>query len=62
MYMLPFRCRVTGQTGDAAIGSAMPPVWCEDDKTQCVQGPKQVKNIVDSISRYCLSYYLNSYR
>jgi len=43
MYMLPFRCRVTGQTGSAAVGTGVAPVWCEDDQTKCVKGPKQVK-------------------
>ncbi|KAF8161583.1 hypothetical protein B0H34DRAFT_841179 [Crassisporium funariophilum] len=42
MYMQPFKCRVTGNTGEAAVATAVPPVWCEDDQTKCVQGPKQM--------------------
>uniref|UniRef100_A0A8H7Y694 Uncharacterized protein n=1 Tax=Psilocybe cubensis TaxID=181762 RepID=A0A8H7Y694_PSICU len=42
MYMLPYRCRVTGHTGPAAVASAVPPVWCEDDQSKCVKGAKQM--------------------
>ncbi|KIM35038.1 hypothetical protein M413DRAFT_449921 [Hebeloma cylindrosporum] len=42
MYMFPYRCRVVGHTGDAAVAPGVPPVWCEDDKSKCVSGPKQM--------------------
>jgi len=43
MYMLGFRCRVVGSTGTAAVASAVPPVWCENNQTACVSGAKQVR-------------------
>lgn len=42
MYMTPFRCKVTGSTSTTPIGTARPPVWCEDDPSKCVTGPKQM--------------------
>ncbi|KAF8901889.1 hypothetical protein CPB84DRAFT_1708032 [Gymnopilus junonius] len=42
MYMLPYRCRVTRQPGDAAVAPGRPPVWCEDDQNKCVRGAKQM--------------------
>ncbi|KDR69809.1 hypothetical protein GALMADRAFT_145206 [Galerina marginata CBS 339.88] len=42
MYMLPYRCRVTGQTGASAVAPGKAPVWCEDDPTKCVGGAKQM--------------------
>ncbi|TFK64060.1 hypothetical protein BDN72DRAFT_288494 [Pluteus cervinus] len=42
MYMEGFRCKVTGDVGNAAVALAQPPVWCEDDQSKCVQGPKQM--------------------
>ena|SRR6266545_6624585 len=42
MYMQGFRCRVVGSTGDAALATAVPPVWCEDDEKKCIKGAKQV--------------------
>ncbi|KIJ93961.1 hypothetical protein K443DRAFT_134917 [Laccaria amethystina LaAM-08-1] len=29
-------------TGSSAVAPAVPPVWCEDDKSKCIQGPKQM--------------------
>jgi hypothetical protein len=46
MYMQGFRCRVTGKTGSSAVAPAVPPVWCEDDKSKCIQGPKQVRVVI----------------
>ncbi|CAA7260299.1 unnamed protein product [Cyclocybe aegerita] len=42
MYMLGYRCRVVGDTGDAAVAPGKPPVWCEDDPSRCVKGAKQM--------------------
>lgn len=42
MYMFPHKCIVTGATSTAQLAEAQVPVWCEDDQTRCVQGPKQM--------------------
>jgi len=42
MYMLPLRCKVTGLTGNAAVASATPAVWCEDNPSNCLTGAKQM--------------------
>ncbi|RDB14866.1 hypothetical protein Hypma_016410 [Hypsizygus marmoreus] len=42
MYMLPYRCKVTGTTGNAAVAPGIPPVWCEDDPSRCTKGPRQL--------------------
>ncbi|TEB28861.1 hypothetical protein FA13DRAFT_1735368 [Coprinellus micaceus] len=42
MYMQPFKCKVVGQTGSRALAPAVAPVWCEDDRSKCVTGPKQM--------------------
>ena len=42
MYHLGYKCKVTGATSTTPIGVGRPPVWCEDDQTKCVQGPKQM--------------------
>ncbi|KAF9524967.1 hypothetical protein CPB83DRAFT_860323 [Crepidotus variabilis] len=42
MYMLPYRCKVTGITGNATVAPGVPPVWCETDAKQCVVGAKQM--------------------
>ncbi|KAJ7612109.1 hypothetical protein FB45DRAFT_939883 [Roridomyces roridus] len=42
MYHLPYRCTVTGATSTKAIGTPQPPVWCQDDSSKCVKGPKQM--------------------
>ncbi|KAF8959239.1 hypothetical protein BDZ97DRAFT_1402066 [Flammula alnicola] len=42
MYMQPFRCKVTGKTGNAAVSPGTPPVWCEDNQSKCVAGAKQM--------------------
>ncbi|KIY46927.1 hypothetical protein FISHEDRAFT_46370 [Fistulina hepatica ATCC 64428] len=42
MYHQAFKCNVTGATGTVAVGTPQPPVWCEEDQSQCVQGPKQM--------------------
>ncbi|KAF5320701.1 hypothetical protein D9619_002173 [Psilocybe cf. subviscida] len=42
MYMQPFRCKVVGDTGNAAVRPGVPPVWCEDDPSKCIVGPKQM--------------------
>lgn len=42
MYHQAFKCKVTGATATAAVGTGKPAVWCEDDKSKCVSGPKQM--------------------
>ncbi|KAJ7584546.1 hypothetical protein C8J56DRAFT_863127 [Mycena floridula] len=42
IYMQGFRCKVTGNTGDAAVASGSPPVWCGDDPSTCIAGAKQM--------------------
>jgi len=42
MYMLGFRCRVVGLTGDAEVAPGVPPVYCEADQSKCITGAKQV--------------------
>ncbi|KAH0831896.1 hypothetical protein J3R83DRAFT_12777 [Lanmaoa asiatica] len=43
MYMFPYRCKVIpDSTPPMTIGAPKPPVWCEDDTSKCVQGPKQM--------------------
>ncbi|KAG6819334.1 hypothetical protein H0H93_012810 [Arthromyces matolae] len=42
MYMLPYKCKVTGVTGNAAVAPGTPAVWCEDDPSKCVVGAKQM--------------------
>ncbi|PVG03262.1 hypothetical protein CPB86DRAFT_695511 [Serendipita vermifera] len=42
MYMMPHKCKVTGATSTTPLAPAVPPQWCDDDETQCVQGPKQM--------------------
>jgi len=42
MYMAPHRCIVTGATSTTLVAPAIPPAWCENDPSQCVQGPKQM--------------------
>ena len=46
MYMLPYRCRVIGKTGNAAVAPGKPPVWCEDNPSKCVKGAKQVQYLI----------------
>ncbi|KAF8074005.1 hypothetical protein FPV67DRAFT_1480188 [Lyophyllum atratum] len=42
MYMFPYRCKVTGMTGNSAVAPAVPGVWCEDNPSICVKGPRQL--------------------
>ena len=43
MYMLPYKCIVTGVTSTVPLDTpAVPPRWCEDDAIDCVQGAKQM--------------------
>jgi len=42
MYMFPYRCQVTGATATHSVGTAQPPVWCENDEAGCTSGPKQM--------------------
>ncbi|KAK7035987.1 hypothetical protein R3P38DRAFT_2910054 [Favolaschia claudopus] len=42
MYHLPYRCKVTGATSTKAVGTAKPPVWCENNANGCTNGPKQM--------------------
>ncbi|KAK0186079.1 hypothetical protein F5146DRAFT_936667 [Armillaria mellea] len=54
MYMHPFRCTVTGATGTTAVGTPQTPVWCEDDQSKCISGPKKFiiwnQNEADTVS------------
>ena len=40
--MFPYRCTVTGATSTRPVGNPVPPVWCEDDASKCISGPKQM--------------------
>lgn len=43
MFMYPYNCRIIPDSTPAkTIGSPQPPVWCEDDQSKCVKGPKQI--------------------
>ncbi|KIY46262.1 hypothetical protein FISHEDRAFT_75817 [Fistulina hepatica ATCC 64428] len=42
MYHEGFRCTVVNATGTVAVGAGQAPVWCEDDASTCVSGPKQM--------------------
>ena len=40
--MQGFKCMVTNAKSTTPVGTPKPPVWCEDDQSKCVQGPKQI--------------------
>ncbi|KZV79844.1 hypothetical protein EXIGLDRAFT_447792 [Exidia glandulosa HHB12029] len=41
LYMNGFKCKVIGAKNDALpLGKAQKAVWCEDDSSKCVSGPK----------------------
>lgn len=40
--MQNFKCHVTGSTSAKKLGKAKPPVYCADDASKCVKGPKQM--------------------
>ncbi len=42
MYMFPYKCMVTGSTSTTPLGKPVPPVWCENDQSKCISGPKQM--------------------
>ncbi|KAI6101920.1 hypothetical protein F5141DRAFT_1136398 [Pisolithus sp. B1] len=42
IYMEGFKCMVTNATSTTSLGTPSAPVWCEEDQSQCVQGPKQI--------------------
>ncbi|EGN97788.1 hypothetical protein SERLA73DRAFT_182534 [Serpula lacrymans var. lacrymans S7.3] len=42
MYMHGHKCMVTNATSTTPVAAPKPPVWCEEDQSQCVQGAKQV--------------------
>lgn len=42
IYMEGFKCTVTGATSTTPLGTPKPAVWCEDDPSKCVSGPKQM--------------------
>lgn len=42
MYHEAIRCTVTGATSTTPVGTPQAPVWCEDDPSACVTGPKQM--------------------
>jgi len=41
MYMTGFNCNVSNGNANAKIGAPKPPVYCKDNKSSCVTGPKQ---------------------
>ncbi|KAF8638893.1 hypothetical protein AX17_001945 [Amanita inopinata Kibby_2008] len=42
MYHQAFRCNVTGATGTKPVAPPQPPIWCEDEPSNCVRGSKQM--------------------
>ncbi|KAJ7242755.1 hypothetical protein B0H12DRAFT_843205 [Mycena haematopus] len=42
IYMQGFRCKVTGQPGEAALAPAVPPTWCQDSPANCTTGARQM--------------------
>lgn len=42
IYMQGLKCMVTNSVSTTPLGKPQPPVWCEDDQSKCVQGPKQI--------------------
>ncbi|KAE9405808.1 hypothetical protein BT96DRAFT_811684 [Gymnopus androsaceus JB14] len=42
IYHEAIRCNVTGATSTTPVGTPQAPVWCEDDPSACVTGPKQM--------------------
>ncbi|KAG5640954.1 hypothetical protein DXG03_006538 [Asterophora parasitica] len=42
MYHQGFKCQVTGATSVTPLAAPKPPVWCEDNPANCVQGAKQM--------------------
>jgi len=42
MYMVPYRCTVTGATSHAPVAPGKAPVWCEGNPSACTKGPKQM--------------------
>ena len=42
MSMQGHKCIVTGSTSTRQLAVAKPPVYCEDDRSKCVKGAKQM--------------------
>ncbi|KAJ3795972.1 hypothetical protein GGU11DRAFT_834084 [Lentinula aff. detonsa] len=42
MYFEGIRCQVTPGSNSKPVGTPKPAVWCEDDSSACVTGPKQM--------------------
>jgi len=42
IYMQNFKCKVVGSTSTKGLGEPKAPVWCGDDPSKCVKGPKQL--------------------
>ncbi|EEB93106.1 hypothetical protein MPER_08285 [Moniliophthora perniciosa FA553] len=42
MYMMPYKCNVTGIPGSLSLAPAKPAVWCEDAPGNCTQNAKQM--------------------
>ena len=40
--MFPYRCKVTGTPGKAAVAPGIPATWCEDNPSNCTKGPRQM--------------------
>ncbi|KAF9056912.1 hypothetical protein BDP27DRAFT_1454267, partial [Rhodocollybia butyracea] len=42
MYHEAIRCNVTGNIGTKPLATPRAPVWCEEDQSACIKGPKQM--------------------
>jgi hypothetical protein len=42
IYMQGHKCIVTGSSSTKKLAVAKPPVYCEDDRSKCVTGAKQM--------------------
>ncbi|KAG6375213.1 hypothetical protein JVT61DRAFT_3426 [Boletus reticuloceps] len=68
MYVFPYKCKVIPDSSSPkTIGTPKPPVWCQDDASKCVKGPKQViiwhqaeGNNIDPTGRDPISGFLDT--
>lgn len=42
MYMANYRCHVTGSNSNRKLAPAKAPVYCQNDRSKCVKGAKQM--------------------
>jgi hypothetical protein len=42
LFMGGYKCMVTGATATAPVAAPKPPVWCQDDSSNCTAGAKQM--------------------